>query len=548
MIKRIFNSQTKSITIGASLMLFSGIASKLLALVRDRLLAGKFGAGEDLDVYFTAFRVPDLVYGILILGGVATVFLPVFSEYFRKDENEGWKLASGVLNSFLILLVVICGILAFFAPDIVGIIAPGFSAAQKEATVDLTRIMFLSPIFFGLSSVFSGVLHYFNRFFAYSLAPVFYNLGIILGIVFFVPFFGLKGLAFGVVIGAVFHWLIQVPVARNSGFKHSAVFGFKHPGCRKIFKLMLPRTVGTAAYHLNLIVVTAIASTLVAGSIAIFNFSNNLQYLPVGLFGISFAVASFPVLSRNWAEGDGKVFLDNFFSSFSQLIFLVVPVSFLIFLLRAQIVRLVLGTGEFGWQDTRLTAASLGLFSLGILAASLVPLLARTFYSFQDTRTPVLIGVATVIINIALSFLFVSLLQEPGVFQESVRSILKIKDINNVAVVGLPLALSISGIFQFLALLAFLKRKLKDVHMRGILKSFNRAFFASLLMAVSIYFSLRVAASFVDMQTFFGVLAQTAFAALVGLLAYFLAARILKFPELELIKGAVVKEFKRDMN
>jgi len=211
-------------------------------------------------------------------------------------------------------------------------------------------------------------------------------------------------------------------------------------------------------------------------------------------------------------------------------------------------VRLVLGTGEFGWQDTRLTAASLGLFSLGILAASLVPLLARTFYSFQDTRTPVLIGVATVIINIALSFLFVSLLQEPGVFQESVRSILKIKDINNVAVVGLPLALSISGIFQFLALLAFLKRKLKDVHMRGILKSFNRAFFASLLMAVSIYFSLRVAASFVDMQTFFGVLAQTAFAALVGLLAYFLAARILKFPELELIKGAVVKEFKRDMN
>jgi len=311
---------------------------------------------------------------------------------------------------------------------------------------------------------------------------------------------------------------------------------------------MLPRTVGTAAYHLNLIVVTAIASTLVAGSIAIFNFSNNLQYLPVGLFGISFAVASFPVLSRNWAEGDRKVFLDNFFSSFSQLIFLVVPVSFLIFLLRAQIVRLVLGTGEFGWQDTRLTAASLGLFSLGILAASLVPLLARTFYSFQDTRTPVLIGVATVIINIALSFLFVSLLQEPGVFQESVRSILKIKDINNVAVVGLPLALSISGIFQFLALLAFLKRKLKDVHMRGILKSFNRAFFASLLMAVSIYFSLRVAASFVDMQTFFGVLAQTAFAALVGLLAYFLAARILKFPELELIKGAVVKEFKRDMN
>ena len=526
MIKRIFNSQAKSVTIGASLMLFSGIASKFLALIRDRLLAGRFGAGEELDIYFTAFRMPDLVYGILILGGVATVFLPVFSEYFRKDEKEGWKLANSVLNSFLLLMVVICGVLAVFTPAVIKLVAPGFSASQQAATVELTRIMFLSPIFFGLSSVFSGILHYFNRFFAYSLAPVFYNLGIIFGIVFFVPFFGLKGLAFGVVLGALLHCLIQLPVIKNSGFKYSFFLNFRHPGILKIFKLMLPRTVGTAAYHLNLIVLTAIASTLAAGSIAIFNFSNNLQYLPVGLFGVSFAIAAFPVLSRSWADKDKRLFLDNFSSSFSQLVFLVVPVSFLIFLLRAQIVRLVLGTGEFGWQDTRLTAASLGLFCLGIFAASLVPLLARTFYSFQNTKTPMAIGVATVVLNIILSFLFINLLMEPGFFQESARSLLKIGDIGDISVVALPLALSFSGIFQFLALLAFLKKELGGIGAKKILASFQKVVLASFLMAGVVYFSLRAAANLVDMQTFFGILSQTVLSASAGLLAYFLAVRL----------------------
>ena len=293
MLLRLFNSQTRTVTFAAILLLVSALISRFLGLVRDRLLAGKFGAGEELDIYFAAFRIPDFVYGILIMGGVAAVFLPVFSEYFKKDQEQAWKFASNLLNCFFILLVVVCGILAFFTPLLVNLISPGFSPENKELTIALTRIMFLSPIFFGLSSIFSGMLHYFNRFLAYSLVPVIYNLGIIFGIVFLVPIFGLYGLAYGVILGAAFHWLFQLPVARAAGYKYLPILNFRNFGLLKVFKLMVPRTIGAAAYHVNLIVVTAIASTLTAGSISIFNFANNLQYFPIGLIGVSFSMAAF---------------------------------------------------------------------------------------------------------------------------------------------------------------------------------------------------------------------------------------------------------------
>ena len=196
------------------------------------------------------------------------------------------------LNCFLVLLIVISALLAIFAPYLIKFIIPGFSKENMDLAVSLTRIMFLSPILLGISSIFSGILHYFNKFLVYSLSPILYNLGIIIGILFFLPAFGLRGLAFGVILGAGLHWIIQIPAAKSSGYRYSFIFNFKNSGLVKIFKLIIPRTVGSAAYHINLIVVTAIASTLTAGSITVFNFSNNLQYFPLGLIGISFALAS----------------------------------------------------------------------------------------------------------------------------------------------------------------------------------------------------------------------------------------------------------------
>jgi len=558
MFNHIFSSQTKTVTFAAFILAVSGLISRILGLVRDRLLAGHFGAGETLDIYFAAFRIPDFVYGILIMGGITAAFLPVFSEYLSSVAPQGgtkedarkkeWspqalEFTNNVLNCFFILLVLICSVLAIFTPLIIRFIIPGFSLGNRALTITLTRIMFLSPILFGLSSIFSGILHYFSRFLTYSLAPILYNLGIIFGILFLVPIFGVFGLAYGVILGAFLHFMIQIPAAKISGFKYKFVFNFRYPGLKKIFKLMIPRTIGSAAYHINLIVVTAIASTLTVGSIAIFNFSNNLYYFPIGLIGISFAVSSFPVFSRFWANGQKKEFLENFSLSFRQILFFVTPVSLLMFLLRAQIVRLVLGTGQFGWLETRLTAASLGIFCFGIFAGSLIPLLTRAFFAFQDTKTPVAIGIASMVINIIFCFLFTFLLKFPNIFRNFLVNLLKVQGIKNIEVTGLPLALSSAAIFQLFLLLVFLYKKIGNFKIKEILESLSKILIASVLMVFCVYVIQQILADFVNMQTFWGVFTQTAIASLVGIFVYFIITLILKSPEVKTIKSAILKQF-----
>lgn len=518
-----------------------------MGLVRDRLLAHYLGAGAEMDIYATAFRIPDFVYGILIMGGISAVFLPVFSEEYKKNENGAWEFANNLLHCFLVLLVLICGVLFIFAPFLINIIAPGFSPQAKETTASLARIMFLSPILFGLSSIFSGVLHYFNRFLIYSIAPILYNIGIILGIIFFLPKFGLKGLAFGVILGAIFYFLLQIPAARFSGYKYKFILNFGDLRLKKVFKLMLPRTIGAAVYHFNLIAVTAIASTISTGSIAIvLYYSNNLQQLPVSLIGVSFALAVFPTLSRTAADGSKEEFLKNFSSVFRQILFLVIPISVMIFLLRAQLVRLILGTGNFGWTETRLTAASLGVFSFGILALAFIPFLARVFYSFQDTKTPFLIGLISMVFNIGLSLSLVRFLSFPNFFHDFTMNVLRLQGIENIAVIGLPLALSISGVFQFFLLLLFLKIKIKDIALGEILFSAKRILLSSFLMALAVLFTLYLVSNIVELKTFFAVFFQALLAGAAGIFVYILLSFFLESPELKIFKTSILGQFQKN--
>ncbi|MDO8639792.1 MAG: murein biosynthesis integral membrane protein MurJ, partial [bacterium] len=449
-------------------------------------------------------------------------------------------------HCFSILLVSICGVLFIFAPFLVEIIVPGFSPEAKKTTAILTRIMFLSPILFGLSSIFSGVLHYFNRFLIYSIAPIFYNIGIIIGIVFFLPSFGLKGLAYGVILGAIFYFLLQALAAKFSGYKYKFVSNFGSSGLKKVFKLMLPRTVGAAVYHFNLIAVTAIASTISTGSIAIaLYYSNNLAQLPVSLIGVSFALAVFPALSKTWVNGVKQEFLQNFSSVFRQILFLVIPVSVMVFLLRAQIVRLILGTGNFGWTETRLTAASLGIFSLGIFALAFIPFLARVFYSFQDTKTPFVIGLVSLVLNIALSFSFIRILSSSNFFHDLIVSILHLQGIPSIAVIGLPLALSISGLAQFFLLLIFLKKKIGNIGSGEIISSLKIILLSSFLMALAVYFSLSLFAMFFELRTFFAVFFQALFAGIIGIVVYVVISLVFKSSEIKIFKSAILGQFKK---
>jgi len=537
--RNLLNSQTKTITLSALIVGISIFLSRILGLLRDRLLAGKFGAGESLDIYFAAFRIPDFVYGILIAGGISSVFLPVFSQYYQKQKEKGWELANNTLNSFLVLTILLCLILAIFTPLLVNFLTPGFTKSQKSEVCFLTRILFLSPILFGISSIFSGILHYFKKFLAYSLAPIFYNLGIIFGILCLGPFFGIKGVVYGVILGAVLHFLIQLPPVKFSGFRYKFFFDLKDEGLRKIFKLALPRTIGAGVYHLNLIILTSLASTLTAGSIAVFNFANNLQYFPIGLIGASFAIAAFPNLSQLWVNGMREKFVKDFSQTLRQILFLIVPCSFLFFLLRAQIVRLILGTGKFDWQDTKLTAGVLGVFCLGMVAFGLIPFLVRAFYSLHNTKTPTIIGVLSVVLNIILAIFFIYILKNSSEIREIFEEILKLENVKGIEVVGLALSLCLSAIFQALFLF-FLFQKKVQINTHQILLSFLKIIFASMGGFFGGYLVLNLASIFVNMKTFFGVFAQAFLGFLGFLIVFLIIGFILKLKELKLVKNSLI--------
>ncbi len=370
MIKKLINNKifsgkpTESVAAAAVIIAVAGIASRVLGLFRDRILAAQFGAGDTLDVYYAAFRIPDLVYNLLVLGALSAAFIPVFTSLHSTErEDDGWKLASGILNLQTIAVFFISGAFALFAPWIMHIITPGFSNEKIATAAVFSRIMFLSPLLLGVSAIFGGILISFKKFMIYSIAPIFYNVGIIIGALVFVPMLGPIGLAWGVVLGAGLHMLTQYPAAKHSGFRYIpmsfSILKYQH--IKKVIRLMIPRALGIAVNQVNLLIITIFASTLAAGSLTIFTFANNIQATPVSLFGSSFAIAVFPLLSIYAAKDNKKDFLGNFSKTLRQILFFIIPLSIVLVVLRAQIVRVILGAGKFDWEDTILTFQTLGL-------------------------------------------------------------------------------------------------------------------------------------------------------------------------------------------
>ena len=546
MITKLLNTQTKSISFASLILAASYFFSAMLGLLRDHLLAGKFGAGNELDVYYAAFTVPDFIALILVFGAISSAIIPIFSSYLVDSEDEAWKYTAALLNVFLLFLIGVCLIFILFAPFFVSLITPGFTQEKREMTVLLMRIMFLSPIILGTSSIISGILQVFKRFLVTALAPLMYNIGIIAGIIFFVPKFGLVGLAFGVVLGGILHLLIQLPAFFYSGFSCKKIFNssarlatsFRHPGVVKTLKLMLPRSLGLGAGQLNTIAVTAIGSTLATGSIAIFNLANNLSSIFVNAFAVSLSTAIFPAMSLAYSRENKKGFERKFSSAFLQILFFTVPISILIFILRAQIVRVVLGTGKFGWIDTRLTAACLGLFCLGLFAQGLIFILSKTFYAAHNTKIPAWISFGTVVFNILMSFFFVYLLNLHGLFFDFMQFLLRLQGIHNIGVLGLPLAFSITAIAEALLLSFFIYKKFKIFRLKEIASSLYKILISCAVMAVFAVlarYSL-VAYNFVELQTFWGVFLQLMASGGVGVFFYIMTSYFLKSPELKTIK------------
>jgi putative peptidoglycan lipid II flippase len=506
------SGQINSITLAAALVALSSLLSRFLGVIRDRILAGQFGAGEALDIYYAAFRVPDLIFNLVVLGALSAGFIPVFTTLLKKDEEEkkeAWKLASNVLNflSLSILGLSILGII--FANPLVKIIAPGFSSEAQLLTAKLTRVMFLSPLFLGISGVLGGILQSTKRFLVYSIAPMAYNLGIIFGALYLSRWFGIYGLAWGVVIGAFLHAAIQLPAVFSLGFRWSLILDYRDLNTRKIGKMMIPRTLSLAVSQVGLLFTTVIASMLPSGSLAIFNFANNLASFPVGIFGVSFAIAAFPSFSEN--AFNSEVLLKKFSTTMRQIMFFVIPATVFIITLRAQIIRVVLGTGAFDWNDTVQTMNALGLFSASLVAQAAAPLLVRVFYARHNSKTPLYIGALSVLVNLILSWFLGK----------------------KMGVTGLAIAASISSALNFVLLWLFLYVEIPIFNAFPIFISALKYSAAALLAGVAIQISKVAVWPYIDMTRFYGVFVQLSVSFVAGTLIYAFICKMLGSEEMD---------------
>src|SRR3989344_1442722 len=386
------------------------IVGKLVGLWRDRVLAGQFGASAELDVYYAAFRIPDLVFNLLILGATSSAIVPIFIEYYQRDKASAWRTIQNFLNIMVVGVAFLSVIVLVLAQPIASWIGPGFESAQVATLANLMRIMLVSTLVFAVSTVLGSVLHALQRFLVYALASVFYSLGIIAGAVFLVPLFerwgynGIYGLGVGVVLGALLHLLIQLPVALREGFRFGRLFDISDYAFKRMITLMIPRTLALGAYNIGLTIVTGITSLLGSGSITIINLATNLQFVPVSVVGISLATAIFPQLSSDATTKDTAEFKRKLNYALKITLFLTAIIAVSVFVFRELIVDIIFRVGSFSETDRAVTASVLGIFMFSVMAQSLIHIITRAYYAFQNTKTPFLVAIFSIVLNVWLSY------------------------------------------------------------------------------------------------------------------------------------------------
>ncbi len=541
---RIFNKEYGNINQAALLLGSFAFLSQILGLFRDRAFAHFIGPGPELDIYYSAFRIPDLIFISIASLASITVLIPFLLNKMSEERvtAEARKFLDDIFTVFFSVMVCVSAFAFFMMPLLVMYIAPGFSIEAQERVAELSRIMLLSPILLGLSNLFGSVTQLFRKFFIYALSPVFYNLGIILGVLFLYPSFGIPGLAGGVVLGAFMHFAIQAIASFQCGFMPRFSFSVNFSDIKQAVLTSFPRTLGLSFNSMALIVIVALASYLQDGSISIFNFSLNLQSVPLGIIGLSYAVAAFPTLSQSYSRGEVKEFKDHLKLAARQIIFWSLPVTFIFIILRAQIVRVILGSGSFSWESTRLVAASLAIFSVSVMAQGLIALFARAYYARGDTKRPLLINLLASLSIVVFAVLFLFIFKHHVGFLYFIESLLKVSDIPGTEILMLPLAYSCGTIINFLLLWFFIKKDFMGPE-HFIFKTFFQSLSASFFIGAVSYFSLNVFSPIFGTTTFWGVFLQGLISAILGICAGILVLQLLQNEELKDLRKTLHTKF-----
>lgn len=391
------------------------LASRLLGYARTVVLGAMFGTGPELDAFFAAFRVPDLIFQIVAAGAMGSALVPVLAGLLAHDERaHAWRVVATLVN-LLLLAMTTLAVLAFIAaPVIVRILAPGFDDAGLARTTQLTRIMLAAPIFLSLGAIATATLNAEGRFTAAAMAPIVYNLGMIGGAVLLGPSLGVAGLSIGVVVGAAGHLAIQLPAVRRLGFRPMRRIDLEDRAARRVLVLLGPRALGLGAAQFTFIVMTALASGLGPGAISSYSIAFALLQIPIGVIGVPLGVVLLPAMSREHARGSVSSYVGLVTRSVRLLVFVMVPIAAIGIALRTPLVELLFGYGQFDTSSVATTAGVLSFFLLGLPAHASIAVLARAFYARQDTRTPVMAAMLAVAVNTGLGVIFVGPLGLPG--------------------------------------------------------------------------------------------------------------------------------------
>ncbi len=531
------NIEVRGMHQAAYLLALFALLSQILALVRDRLLASTFGATHTLDVYYAAFRVPDLLFATVASLLSLYALLPVLSRLERDGKGSAGFLTD-MLLFFFIAMGALAAVLFALAPFLAHLIAPGIAGGSL---VMLMRILLLQPILLGASNILASLTQLRHRFVLYSISPLLYNLGIIFGIMELYPRMGLAGLAWGVVLGALMHVLIQLPFFSS---ECGVVMPLKEAWSymREVLTLSVPRTLALSMGQISLLVLTAMASFLAPGSIAVFTFAFNLQAVPLAIIGVSYSVAAFPTLSRLHAAGEQGEFARHIEAALRHMLFWAIPATVFVIVLRAQLVRTILGAGAFDWEATRLTAAALALFVVSLCAQSVTLLIARGYYAAGRTARPLMFALLSVFAAVLSAALLSTAFHVSPLWRNFLESLLRVSDIPGTTVLMLALGYCIGALLQAAAGLYWFSKDF-SFPLSGLRRLAFECFGAAIIGGEAAYIVLSTIGNSININTAAGVVSQGLLGGIVGLLVTAGVLTLLQNRELVEAYGALHKRF-----
>lgn len=519
------SSTNRTLLKAAGFLMTAQLASRLLGFLRETLIAGFYGQSGITDAYNTSFILPDLLYWLLVGGVLSAAFIPVFSEYIAKgNEDEGWRVVSSVVNIIFLALgsLVLLGL--FFTPQFLHLMVPGFKPASMALAVRITRILLMQPLFMAFSGLTMGVLNSYKIFWPSALGTVLYNGCVI--------FFGtilanpakpesITGFAFGVVVGALMNFAVQIPALLKVGVRYYPVIDWRHPGVRRIGALAVPIIINYSLNQIQISVNNNFGSSLSPGSISALWYSSRLFQVPVGIFALAIAVATFPTMTEHAALKQWDKLRQAISQAVRMVVFITLPISAGMIILRYPLIRLLFQHGHFTAQDSLITAVPLLYFALGISSQSVIQILPRGFYALQDTWTPVVMGLISMAIDILAMFLL----------------------IRPLAVGGLAFADTIAAFVNMLLLFYVLRKRLGQMDGWNIFWTGLKTLAASLLMAVVIWEWNRLITPLLGVRTLAAMI-QLISGTVVGALVFAVTAKLLRMEEFNQTMGLLQRKFR----